>query len=55
MAAETKDELELLNFRIPTSLKRRLQAYGKRRGLSLAAAIRLLLIEAMDREERDPR
>jgi hypothetical protein len=46
------DELVPLNFKIPRSLKTRLQAYADRNHLSVTAAVRLLLPGALDRAER---
>lgn len=48
----TDDELGVLNFKVSTRLKDRLRRYAGQNGLSMSAAIRLLLTQALDREER---
>lgn len=45
------EDLEALNFKIPATLKQRLRRYGQSNGLTMSAAIRLLLTKALNHEE----
>ena len=53
MAEETKDDTTKFDFRLPRSLKDEMQAYAKRRNVSLAAITIFLYREALENDDHD--